>query len=371
VIINPWVFLAQIQTKFGGEFFLENTAALYDFRYSQIVGQLQSWSVQNSDLAWWQPWAFDGVAFGLSLALVLLSGWLLWRYRSLTPWLLSIAIAITVVSTYFLLARYFTTDQQFGPLDDNYSRALNMAVAQAGPNDQIGTVAQYYYHVPMNRFKADIPIIGFAQQTWPPPDTALPLLKETVTGENTWLITIGFPPAAADNATEQWLASNVFKASDEWLDDVRLIRFGNIRPTKTRPINTTLGQEVTLIEVKLTDILQAGQTLPVEFVWLPLSQPQTDYHLFLQLFTTDGILVAQHDSPPNGGYTPTSTWQAGQQILDRHALALPPDLAPDNYRLIAGLYNPATERRLPINTVNDFIELGTIKLNVPADENIQ
>ena len=79
VAINPWVFLAQLQTEFGGEFFLENTAALYDFRYSQIVGQIQTWSLQNSDLAWWQPWGFDGLAFGLSLGLVLLSGWLLWR----------------------------------------------------------------------------------------------------------------------------------------------------------------------------------------------------------------------------------------------------------------------------------------------------
>ncbi|MDX1521871.1 MAG: phospholipid carrier-dependent glycosyltransferase, partial [Anaerolineae bacterium] len=63
IAINPWVYLAQLQADFGGEFFLENTAALYDFRYSQIVGQLQSWSLVNADLAWLR-WGFDPPAFG-------------------------------------------------------------------------------------------------------------------------------------------------------------------------------------------------------------------------------------------------------------------------------------------------------------------
>jgi hypothetical protein len=71
-------------------------------------------------------------------------------------------------------------------------------------------------------------------------------------------------------------------------------------------------------------------------------------------------LVAQHDSPPNGGYTPTSIWLPGKEVVDRHGLVLPSDLPPGDYRLIAGLYNPTTGERLPVDQGDDFVELGAI-----------
>lgn len=278
--------------------------------------------------------------------------------------LLYAAVSITIIITYVLLTRYYQTDQQFGPPDDAYTHALNTAIAEGEATDQIVTVAQYHYHVPMNRFKARVPLTGFAQQSWPPPETARPLLQDLTTGQNVWLITIGFQPAAPDNAAEQWLTLNTFKANDEWLDEsVRLVHYTTQQPTGTRSIQAVLGQEeVQLIEVNLAESSQPGQVLPVEFVWLPLTQPQVDYNLFLQLLSADGALVAQHDSPPNGGYNPTSTWPANEPITAHHALALPSDLQPGDYRLIAGLYNPATGKRLAVAEGSNFIELGNINI---------
>jgi hypothetical protein len=373
VSINPWIFLARLQADFGGEFFLENTAALYDFRYSQIVGQLQAWSLQNSDLIWWQPAGFDLLAFSLSLSLVLLSGWTLWRVlaqppRTLTPHpttpvLLAATAGLALVITYLLLARYFITDQrQFGPPNDPYTRALNRMLSRAKPGDRAVTVAQEHYHIPMNRFKARVPLIGLAQQSWPPPETMVPLLEQATSGPAVWLVTIGFPPAAPDNAAERWLAFNTFKAGDSWLEDARLVRYSTVPPAITRPIHRTLDRSIELVTIRLLDPLQPGQLLPVEFHWLPLEPLPANYNLFLQLLTPDGSLVAQHDSPPNGGYTPTSTWPAGQPVSSHHALALPPDLPPGDYRLIAGLYNPATGRRLPVDTGHDLVELGSLTI---------
>jgi hypothetical protein len=374
VIINPWIFLARLQAEFGGEFFLENTAALYDFRYTQMMGQLQAWSLENSDLAWQQPWGFDGLAFSLSLLLLLLAGGLLWAnlrswgsnkfalalHHPFTP---SLSLLICLVVTYILLTRYYQTDRQFGPLDHGYIQALNLAASQARPGDSIVTVAHYHYHIPMNRFKARLPLIGFAQQTWPLPETALPLLATTTAGQTTWLVTVGFPPAAPDNAAEQWLATNLFKISDEWFpNETRLVRFVSLQPTLTRPIQVTLGDEIELMAIKLVDPIQAGQSLPIEFTWRPIRQPQVDYNLFLQLLGPDGRVITQHDSPPNGGYTLTSTWPARQLLVSRHGLMLPPELPPDDYRLIAGLYYPATGQRLPLKDGSDFVELGNITI---------
>ncbi len=378
--INPWVFLAQLQTEFGGEFFLEKTAALYDFRYSQIVGQLQNWSTPNSDLAWWQPWGFDMLAFGLSLSLVILTGWQLFNIQTFnversnvqtfkrstfnlqTFNLQTFNVVLALALAYFLLTRYYITDQQFGPPDDPYSRALNTAADQAAPGDQLVTVAPYHYHVPMNRFKPRLPMTGLAQQTWPPPETALPLLNDTLTGPTVWLVTVGLPPAAPDNAAERWLTENAYLVGSEWFDEARLLRFGAQPPSQTRSIQVILGDEIRLVEVSLTESLQAGQILPVEFTWQTLQPPQTDYNLFLQLLNSAGQAVAQHDSPPNGGYSPTSTWLPGQTIHSRHALALPADLPPGSYRLITGLYDPATGARLPVNETADFVDLREITL---------
>jgi hypothetical protein len=367
VAINPWVYLAKVQADFGGEFFLERTAALYNFGYSQIAGQLQSWSVQNSDLIWWQPWGFDTVAFGISATLVVLTSWSLAQaVREKSPWLRRALVPLLIASALvplFLLTRYYATDRQFGPPAEPYTTALNQVAAQAAPADKIITVAPYHYHVPMNRFTARLPLIGMAQQTWPLPETAPPLLESTQTGSSVWLVTVGFPPTAGDNAAERWLAQNAFPASEEWIDDVRLLRYGTRPPATTRPIDISLGQNITLAQVRLLNALPAGQVLPVELTWLANEPPAENYQVFIQLLTADGTLAVQRDGPPNGGYTPITDWPINQPLTDRHGLALPANLPPGQYRLIAGLYNPTDGQRLITNTGVDFIELGHITIS--------
>jgi hypothetical protein len=406
--INPWIYLARLQTGFGGEFFLENTDALYYFGYSQMVGQLQAWSVENSDLAWWQPWGFDGLAFGLSLLAVGLSGWLLWRSLSRFPeahlnrqtseilqpltdsgqvksagaWLthsllrfpksqLSTGVVVLLVCAilpYILLIRYYQTDRQFGPPADGYTGALELVAAQAGPGEPIITVAQYHYHVPMNRFKARTPLLGFAQHPWPLPETAQPLLAPAMTRPNIWLVTVGFPPAAPDNAVEQWLATKTFKASDEWLpDEVRLVRFSGVAPTTHYPLRADFENGLQLGEVSLASTARAGALLPVEFTWRASTRPANNYSLFLQLLNPHGALAAQHDSLPVGGYALTTTWPDHVPIISRHALVLPQKLPPGDYRLIAGLYDPANGQRLALAGGPDFVELGHVLITQAGD----
>jgi hypothetical protein len=363
--MNPWIYLGQIQAQFGGEFFLENTPALTDFRYSQIIGQIQSWSLANSDIAWWQPGAFDPVALGLSLFLLAIAvANLTSQISMIRPQLSSlVTLTCTLLVTSFLLARYYMTDQrQFGPLDDPYSQALNIAAGQADPQDRIVTVAQNHYHVPMNRFKARVPIIGFARQSPPVPETALSLLRASLRGPTTWLITVGFSPAAPDNAVERWLTSNAFKAKDQWLDDARLVWYGTENQNRIHLVQIVLGQELRLVSASAAEAAISGQILPVEFRWLPIESPGADYNLFLQLLDGDGKLVAQHDGPPNGGYTLTSAWSPGQEIIDRHGLALPSDLPAGTYQLIAGLYDPNTGQRVPAQPEGDFVDLGTVRV---------
>jgi hypothetical protein len=65
------------------------------------------------------------------------------------------------------------------------------------------------------------------------------------------------------------------------------------------------------------------------------------------------------DRPPLDGAYPTSTWLPGQTIIDRRSIPLA-GVPPGDYRLIVGLYNPATQQRLATTAGLDFALLATI-----------
>ena len=106
--------------------------------------------------------------------------------------------------------------------------------------------------------------------------------------------------------------------------------------------------------------IEAGYILPIAFTWQTSQPIPINYTVFIQLIDINGALVAQHDGTPQGGYLPTTTWQADNPIVDRHGLALPKDLGAGDYRLIAGLYDPTTGQRLLTTTGADIAELGIV-----------
>ncbi len=84
--------------------------------------------------------------------------------------------------------------------------------------------------------------------------------------------------------------------------------------------------------------VHAGDVLTFSLLWQAERPVEQDYFVFVQLLDQEGRLRAQVDRPPVGGFRPTPTWQPGQLIRDNYGLALPPDLPPGRYQLIAGLY---------------------------------
>lgn len=368
VAINPWVYLSDLQAKFGGEFFLERTAALVDFRYTQPLGQVRMWSLENSDVAWWQPWGLDWFALGLSLLLLgttLVHMWNAWRGRWWRGSFTIAGVAILVIPL-ALLGRYYTTDQQFGRTQTpGYLIALERVAAQVGSGESIITVAPYHYHLPMNRFKARVPLIGFARQTTPLAETAMPLLEYAMAGRNVWLVTVGCPPAAADNPVEWWLTHNAFKASDEWIEDARLVRYVTTTPPLTITVRATLGDMFQLERVRVPVSVGVGGALPIEMHWRAVAPPDADYNIFAQLLGKDGLPIAQHDGPPLGGYAPTYAWRIGEEVRDRRALIVPPTTATGSYRFIVGMVNPISGQRLRrADSGEDVIVLGNVTVEV-------
>jgi hypothetical protein len=91
--------------------------------------------------------------------------------------------------------------------------------------------------------------------------------------------------------------------------------------------------------------VERGQPLTVQLAWLKRAESASDYVLFAHLIGPDGQRVAQVDIP-----YPVSAWQPGRYERTEVPLALPADAPAGQYRLMIGLYDPATGQRLPLGS---------------------
>ena len=101
-----------------------------------------------------------------------------------------------------------------------------------------------------------------------------------------------------------------------------------------------LGSDLSALEIR------AGETLTLTLYWQPeTAVPMRDYTVFAHLLgpvnPASGTPVwAGHDGPPLGNSYPTSRWQQGEVIVDRHELVLPAEIPAGTYPIEVGLYDP-------------------------------
>ncbi len=107
-----------------------------------------------------------------------------------------------------------------------------------------------------------------------------------------------------------------------------------------------------------------GDSLLLDLYWHMNQYTPVDYTVMLQLIDPDGEIAAQWDGQPVNGLLPTSLWRSDDVLRDEYVLSLPQDLAPGEYRLLAGLYDLESLERLPVSwegmQIGDTIPLATI-----------
>jgi hypothetical protein len=107
------------------------------------------------------------------------------------------------------------------------------------------------------------------------------------------------------------------------------------------------GDSLGLLDHQLmteSEPVSACESLYVLSGWRALETPSQDYQITLVLVGLDGMGIAQDDGPL--AISSTSTWQPGEEYLDRRSISLPCDLAPGLYRLMLGLYDLDTVQNL-------------------------
>jgi len=116
------------------------------------------------------------------------------------------------------------------------------------------------------------------------------------------------------------------------------------RPTIQHETDATLPNVASL---EGYSILQSSTSLSLTLYWHATATPDNSYSVFIHLADDSGHVWAQDDSVPVHWTRPTTGWLPGEYVSDEHTLTLPTNLLQGNYHLLVGLYDPATNTRVP------------------------
>jgi hypothetical protein len=163
-------------------------------------------------------------------------------------------------------------------------------------------------------------------------------------------------------------------------------RVDNAARFKKPTPNGVLGAQIGDFALLSGYDLSTAQTTPggsayLTLWWQALRPADLDYSVFVHLWdpTARRLIASWGGEPVSGGWSVWSgvpgehfsvayhmrLWQAGETIKDEWKLTIP-DVPPGQYELRAGLYDPATNRRLPIwqkgAIIGDSIRLYDFKV---------
>ncbi len=162
---------------------------------------------------------------------------------------------------------------------------------------------------------------------------------------------------------KSWLDRNLYPAGGTWREDTLFALYlPQANPRVDAETSATWPAGPQLEGATYTSAAKPGGNVTIDLKWKATRSMDKNYVVFVHLYDASGRLVAQHDSQPQGGSRPTSTWSATRSVPDFHGLVLPRDAA-GPLSLRVGLYDPATGVRLPLADGRDMAEMGTVEVS--------
>jgi mannosyltransferase len=166
---------------------------------------------------------------------------------------------------------------------------------------------------------------------------------------------------------ETWLDTHLYKATDQWYGNVRLVSYAAPQTNNNlTPVDVYLGDSIRLTGYGLASPqIAPGDILQLALQWQTTETLSDNYTVFIQVLDPANHLAGQRDASP---LTATANWPVNQPINDAHGVFIEPGTPPGRYRLIVGLYHRQTGQRLPVAGENgkDFVELAPIEIIRPA-----
>jgi len=126
-----------------------------------------------------------------------------------------------------------------------------------------------------------------------------------------------------------------------------------------------LGNVVKLLGYSLDrSVYHPGDTVSVSLYWIALQEMSKDYKVFLHLTDQEeSRLIDQSDRWPVYNFSPTTRWQTGEIVVDRHTLQIPEQESPGTCHLLTGMYLLDTMQNLDILDENSAPQGNRILLS--------
>lgn len=359
--------------------------------YSPLVLQWQFLRPENIILALWnnsvgQP-AFDWpVALALGVALLFGGVVLVRRSRraetdeagagdSLNDWLYGAAL---VVLTVVLLMHYFTK------LTDPQMRLAAQRIALLEkPDDAVVNLMPTRAQEFANAYHGRLPTYGFLPEGVDETERQAWEARLVDRYARVWLLPgQGLPEQSSwerDLRGKEFLLQDTRMAEPEG-QRLALYAFAEAQALTETGIGTVFGDParvndgiteengwIRLQGYAMTPETHPGQELLLALHWESLRPVDYNYQVFVHLLDVNDEKLAQRDGQPVLWLRPTSTWQPGEEIVDRYALLLPDDLPIGSYTIAVGLYDPVSGLRLPVSAGSgDYaIRLGPVLVTPP------
>ncbi len=312
------------------------------------------------------PW-LDTVIMIAGVALI----WLLIRLRFLMPtpatrqYWLSAPLAAGLVTVLLLTARVDAANASIARVREDYGRIAQRVLADRRPGDRVwlngSDFADAYTVHDSNPARVfALPAVTDGGDD-PAADPAVAVDLAAAGSSRIYVLFYGERVADPEGWYERWLAEHAFKASEEWVGDIRLATYAIHRPFVPVPAGAVWRGGITLssASVDLSDV-GAGDIVPVALFWTAPDAPSANLTVFIHLGPLDGAPVAQNDGSPVAGFRPTASWRPGETIADQRGVYVTPSTPPGRYTLFAGLYDSATGERLKLVSGADRFALGQV-----------
>ncbi len=163
---------------------------------------------------------------------------------------------------------------------------------------------------------------------------------------------------------EKWMATGYFEILKQQ-EGYFIAR----RHLPDRAVDIQFEDQLTLLNytVGTTVTLRGGQSLCPILEWRVDRSIRHRYRVQVHVLDAQGHLFARDEGEPNGGFSPTSQWLAGQTMIDYRSIRLPPTMPPGVYQITASVFDPSSDRLLGARNptgepVDDEPTIGTLRI---------
>ncbi|MBZ0284241.1 MAG: glycosyltransferase family 39 protein [Anaerolineae bacterium] len=282
----------------------------------------------------------------------------LWQMRRTTLRWIGVTVCITWIglsgySIYNYVAVPAYAKSRDWPALTDYL-AANVTASDLVIQLSVDSAFGYYYNAPAD----DIALPGYPTQ--PADEIERILTTESEKRRGIWIVGQTFPDWPSAGVVENWLDSNMQLVREGQADDLKFRQYMRWSVSANELTPQPLANFDDSIElVGAQTFLSPDRNLTIWLYWRPQQQMATPLKIFVHLIgavnpATGSPLWSQDDQYPQDGRISTTDWTSGEIYRDVYTLPLV-SVAPGDYEIHVGFYEPETNARLPIGDSDSYL----------------